>query len=405
MSIKKREIIENIKYNCISIIILINSFQLIFSWNFNIKFNMWIEYALVFLVLLFTKFKIKNINNIIIMSIFIFLFLLSYIFVNTPIVDYYINEFCLLSIPLLLIFLLDIDLKKFTKIFYVYNIINILLYLIYFLFNSNGLVKDYMTFGYYSIFSISYIILYSFYNKHYKIMICALVITPLIIINGNRGIILVLGVLIFSMILTSTKMSIFKKLVIFISIMVLLSNISSIAKAILDFSVSNFNISRTYSINNLYNMLEGEKAEDVLGSRYDIYMQAIKEIKKHLFLGMGIAGFQSQYGYFPHNIFLDVYSTFGIIMGTIYILYIVFLGVKMYKISKLDIQVKIMFLFMLSNLMKLMLSKTFVYDAVIWLYISFGNLIITKYYKEMNVNKKIIAVKGEKNDKKSITKN
>ena len=68
-----------------------------------------------------------------------------------------------------------------------------------------------------------------------------------------------------------------------------------------------------------------------------------------------------------------------IIFGTIYIMYLVYLGVRLNKIAKENVEIKILFIFMVANIMKLMLSKTFIYDSSIWIYISLGNLIITKY--------------------------
>lgn len=388
MVIKKAELIENIKYSLISIVILMNSFQLVLSWDFNISFNMWIEYVVVLIVLLFSKFKIKNMKNVIIICIVVLIFSINIVFANTLTLKYYVNQFELYALPLLLIFLIDIeDLKKFMKVFYVYNIVNIFLYLLFLFVFSDGVVKDYMTFGYYSIFSISYIILYAFYNRHYKTTIVAFAIIPLIVINGNRGTILVVGMLVSSMLLISSKMHIVKKLLIFILIMIFIFNINSIAKFLLDCTVKVFDVEKTYSITNLYNMLDSQGVGELFGPRYDIYEEAIKEIRQHPILGMGIAGFHNKYGYFPHNIFLDVYSTFGIIIGTIYLIYIILLGLKLHRISIENMQVRILFIFMLSNLMKLLLSKTFIYDPVIWLYIALGNLICSKYKEILNKGK------------------
>lgn len=389
MIIKKSELIENIKCNLISIIILMNSFQLILSWDFNIRINMWIEYGLIFLILIISKFRIKNIKNIIIMIVSLFIFAVNILLVNSKMLNEYIKEFFLMSLPLIIIFLIDIDLKKFTKIFYIYNIINAILYLLFLLLNGGNRVEDYMTYGYYSIFSISYIIVYSYYHKHLKTLICAFITIPIILINGNRGIILIIGMLILLILLVNNKINFLKKSIIFILIIILLLNINYIAKFILDFISNNYDIENSYSIRNLYSMLESNGTEQLFGGRYDIYKQSIQEIEKHPLLGMGIASFNEKYGYFPHNIFLDVYSTFGIILGTIYLGYLGVLGYKIYKISKGDMQVQILFIFMIANIMKLMISKTFIHDSVIWLYISLGNLIITKYYNKIkDINEK-----------------
>ena len=402
MLVKTKEIIEYTKCNIISIIILINSFQLVLAWSFKINFNAWIEYGLVFLVLALSKFKIKNIKNLIVISICALIFLLSKIFVNTNTLDYYINQFQLFALPLLIIFLVDIDIKKFLKVFFIYNIVNISLYLLLLFFFSNGIIEDYMTFGYNSIFSVSYIILYAFYNKHYKTMICAFAIIPLIIINGNRGTILVVAMMILLMLLISTKMHIAKKILIFALIMIIVFNINIIAKSLLDFAVDFFDVDMTYSIRNLYSMLDSHNIDDLFGARYDIYVNAINEIKSHPLFGIGVASFHEKYEFFPHNIFLDIYSTFGIIFGTIYLIYIINIGIKLYKISKEKVEVRIIFIFLIANLMKLILSKTFIYDPVMWIYIALGNLVCTKYKELLNKKPKEYLI--SKNEKEILKK-
>ena len=50
MKIKVNNIIDIIKYNLISIVILMNSLQFILSNDFNIRFNMWIEYGFIIII-------------------------------------------------------------------------------------------------------------------------------------------------------------------------------------------------------------------------------------------------------------------------------------------------------------------------------------------------------------------
>lgn len=404
MLINKRELIENLKYNLISIIILMNAFQLVLNWSFNININMWIEYALIILLLIISKFKIRNLKNILVILICSVIFAINILLNDTEILRFYLNQFLIFALPLLIIFMIDIDLKSFTKIFFYYNVINILLYLLYVLVYSNGSIKDYMSFGYFAMFSLSYIIVYAYYNKYFKTMICALVTVPIIIINGNRGTILIVGTLIFLIMLMSNKTNKIKKIAIFVLLMIIISNINNIAKFSLDFVTQVFKIEDTYSIRNLYNMLDSRSTESLLGGRYYIYENTVKEIGDHPILGMGVAAFQNKYGYFPHNLFLDVYSTFGIILGTLYFIYLVIMSIKLYKLSVVDMQVRILFIFMFANLMKLILSKTFIYDSAIWLYIALGNLILVKYKKRMHnqSNKMQILVEDKRENNKDV---
>ena len=388
MVIRKNELLENIKYNLISIIILMNPLQLILFWDFNIRINMWIEYGLILIILILVKFKIKSIKNLIVLFVSLFLFFINIILNNSTTLNEYLKEFLLKGVPLIIIFSFDIDMKKFAKIFYFYNILNAVLYLFLLVINGNNRIEDYMTFGYYTIFSISYIVVYAYYHRNIKTVIIALTTIPFILINGNRGIILVIAMLIFLLVFTNKKITLTKKILFFILSVIVLLNINSIAQNLLGLIANNFNVKDSYSIRNLYAMTESNGFEEMFGGRYGIYLQAIKEIKNHPIFGLGIAGFNAKYGYFPHNILLDIYASFGVILGTIYLFLLILLTCKFYKVSKANIEVRIFFIFILANMMKLILSKTFIHDSVIWLYISMGCLIITKYYYKRDIIKK-----------------
>ena len=381
---KRKKIIENVNCHIISIIILMNALQIIIAWDFGFIFNMWIEYVIILILLLINKVRIVNIKNIVAIGISGIIIAFNLLFNGSKTLNFYINEFLLFSLPLLLIFLIEIDLKKFTKIFFFYNIINTILYLLLLVINPEKLVEDYMTFGFYAIFSATYVFIYSYYYKNIKMMIFGIVSLPIICINGNRGTILIVAVALIIMLIMNAK-NLKKKIAIIFIFIILGMNINQIGRSILDFITQDLGIT-SYSVNNLYKMLESDDIETTIGGRYDIYRNALEEFEQHLILGIGIASFQEKYGYFPHNIFLDVYSTFGIIGGTLYFLYILFLIFKLYKISEQSLEVKILFIFMIANIMKLMLSKTFVYDPTIWLLISLGNYILVYNRKEKSKN-------------------
>lgn len=380
MKIKVNNIIDVIKYNLISIVILMNSLQFILSKDFNIHFNMWIEYGFIIIIFGISKFKIKSRKNLIVLLISILGFLISKLLVNSETLNYYINQFELYALPIIIIGLLDIDFKKFIKVFFVYNIIMVILYIVMLILNKGQDVEDYMTFGYYAIFSAIYVIIYSYYNKYKVSLILSCISIPFIIINGNRGTIIIFVTALILMFLTQKNTA--KGLIFSIFMIFIISNINNIAKTTLDFITDNFEIGNSYSIRNFYDMLNSNDSEDFLGGRYTIYEEAVTEIEQNLLTGMGIAKFQDKYGYFPHNIFLDIYVTFGIVLGTIYLCYLFRIGIKLYKYSKENLYVQILFMFLVANIMKLFLSKTFIYDPTMWLYIIMGNNIIEKMHME-----------------------
>lgn len=384
-----KNIIEILKYNFISIVILMNSLQFILSNDFKIKFNMWAEYIFIGAIFILFSFKLQNKRNIIILLISALFFCINKLFVNSETLDYYINQFELYALPIILFGLFKLDLKKFIKIFYWYSIVNLALYTLFLVINMGQKVEDYMTFGYYAIFSATYVMIYSYYKKNMFGLIFACATVPLIIINGNRGTIIVFGVAIIAIVFMGKN--VVKRLFFSILIIAVLANINVLALQTLNFVTSNFNIGDSYSVRNLYNMLGSNDSEDFLGGRYEIYEEVRREIEKNLLTGMGIAKFQDLYGYFPHNIFLDAYVTFGIIGGTVYLIYLLNIGIKFYRASKENIEIQILFIFLVANTMKLLLSKTFIYDPTIWLYIVIGNQVVTNY-------KILKETKNEKNN-------
>lgn len=372
-----KNIIDKINCHVISLIILMNAFQIILAWDFGFIFNMWIEYVIIIFLVIINKFKIVNMRNIITIGVVGIIFAFNKLFNDSKTLAFYVNQFVLFALPLILIFMINIDIKHFIKVFYIYNIINLILYLLLIVINPDKLIADYMTFGFYAIFSAIYVLIYAYYNKKKIMMTLSILALPLIFINGNRGTILIAATAILLMILMNAT-NIKKKIFLTIIIVIVGINATNILKGTLDFITKDLGVS-TYSINSLYRMLDSDNTESAIGGRYDIYQETAEEFKNHTIFGIGVGTFQEKYGYFAHNIFLDAYSTFGIIMATIYFIYLFYIGFKMYKISIKNIGVKILFIFMVANVMKLMLSKTFIYDPTIWLYISLGNFIVTKY--------------------------
>lgn len=384
----KKSIIEKINCHIISLMILMNSIQIIISWDFGLTFNIWFEYVLVIILFIINKFKMVNTKNIIIIGTTCLLFAINFICNDNQTLRFYIKEFLLFALPLLLIFLVKVDLKTFAKTFFGYNVVNLILYLLLIKINPTKLTTEYMTFGFYAMSSLTYVMLYAYYHKYIKTFIVSLLALPIIVINGNRGTIMIFGVALICMLLMNGK-SIKKKILIVSLLILIVININTIGRSILDFLTEDLGI-KSYSINNIYRMFESEDTEDALGARYDIYQYAIEETKTHLITGIGIAKFQDKYGYFPHNIFFDVYVTFGVIFGTAYLIYLGYLGIQLYKIAKTSIGVKILFIFMVANVTKLLLSKTFIYEPTIWLYISLGNYILYNNIKNKEEEDKYV---------------
>ena len=66
----------------------------------------------------------------------------------------------------------------------------------------------------------------------------------------------------------------------------------------------------SYAVRAITQMLNG--SSNGLAHRDIIWKNAINEIIKNPILGLGVGGYQAKYALYPHNIFLDMYLSFGI---------------------------------------------------------------------------------------------
>jgi hypothetical protein len=290
--------------------------------------------------------------------------------------SFYTREFIIYAAPLLLAFSVKLDLAEYGKTFLKYCLCVSLVYL-YILFTNSSLTsEDYMTFGYYAIFCAAYVTAYGIINKKKLLTILSVAYSLLIIINGNRGTLLVISCALVLSLILRKKRKPFIAIPIIASIMI---GYQLFKQAVVYLSVEK-NID-TYSINQFSDMLANGDLKSLLGGRYEIYQTAIHEINTHPLTGIGVGTYQAKYGAFPHNIFLDIFSTFGIIIGS-FMLYLLFSFIsRLYFVSKNKKHLLVFFIFLISINLKLLFSKVFIYDPFFWLLLAFGSNIITDSYR------------------------
>ncbi|BAR81105.1 uncharacterized protein KNN_00228 [Bacillus thuringiensis serovar tolworthi] len=141
----------------------------------------------------------------------------------------------------------------------------------------------------------------------------------------------------------------------------------------------------SYFINSLKSVLSVDKISGVFDNRDFIYEYGIHTIEENVF-GIGIGKFQSTYGVFPHNIFLDIFSTYGILLGGLIVVFLVYEIATCFMVVKNKKQL-IIFIVVLSNSFKLLVSKTFIYDPVFWLLICI--MVVIKGKKDSLSNNKL----------------
>lgn len=123
----------------------------------------------------------------------------------------------------------------------------------------------------------------------------------------------------------------------------------------------------SYSLRTLKIML-GDNADYIYDARLDIWNVAISKIKEGGLFGSGIGCFTSFYGTHPHNFFLDIGMTFGIVGLVISIFLITWCLIKIIRSE--DKEKKIFFgMFLFMWIVPLMISLTFWQHAPFWCFL------------------------------------
>ena len=358
----------------LSTIILMNSLQFALV-AFGASFNMFYwEYLLLLVLLITNKFKITNIYNILILLLCMTAYCIYHFVAPSATLSFYLREFVYFAAPLLIAFSFTINYKIFTKVFSYFCLATLLLLI--FVVSVNGVYSDgdYMVFGYSAIFCTTFLYIYGYFNK--KLWLCgaAIIGSFITIINGNRGTIMIIAAAIFfsALLRPDNRKERFRYIILAIVLgLITLSEFQNIITY-----VQNNITSQTYSVKALDKISQGNNIQDFLGGRYDIYQQAIGDILERPLTGFGIGGFQEKYAFFPHNIILDIYVTFGVIIGTLITIGIIRFCKLYYKYAVVSVSNSIMFIFGISIIFKLLLSKTFIYDPFFWLFIASGISVI-----------------------------
>ncbi|WP_236781733.1 O-antigen ligase family protein [Bacillus cereus] len=240
-----------------------------------------------------------------------------------------------------------------------------------------SIIHDYMTWGYYCVFGLSFILCDTIINKKFLKLIFLIPLLGITFINGPKGALIVILALLIMCFYKITN-SWLKRGLVSITIGILAVNFVSLLNGLIEILENISFTSNSYFINSLKGVLSDNKVSGVFDNRDFIYEYSMAMIKENTF-GVGIGTFESIYKVFPHNIFLDLFTTYGIVVGGLIIIFLIYEIITCYIAIQKKWQL-VMFIVIFSNSFKLLVSKTFVYDPVFWL------LICT-----------IVVIKGTKN--------
>lgn len=317
---------------------------------------------------------LKRIGNIFIISYLssIAVFLLSWLLFNMNInymfeIAFYYFLMCL---PNFLYYIAIKDKKIFLDMIINTSYYQIILVIVFFVATKIRASTYDMVYSYLSIVPII-ILIYKVFNKfNFLDIILAVTGGVIVLLVGARGPILCIIMFIFIYIISNSIIG--KKKIKFISILLIsliiiilvLLNFNIILNVINDILIKRNIYSRTVNI--LLNI--GEL--DFTTGRLDIYKICLEIIKNNPLFGLGIGGDRVVLdGTYPHNIILEIFMNFGVLFGSIFIIFIIFITIKSI-LSRNSTNRSLSIIFMGIGFIQLFISGSYLTSPNFWLYLS-----------------------------------
>ncbi len=100
------------------------------------------------------------------------------------------------------------------------------------------------------------------------------------------------------------------------------------------------------------------------------YKNALNLISQRLAFGYGIYGL-FMYTFYPHNLFLEILLGGGVFYFFIFIIAIILFIKKYIKIKKIDYNVSLLLIFLLSDVIMLMFSGSYLSSTILWFFMGF----------------------------------
>ena len=124
-----------------------------------------------------------------------------------------------------------------------------------------------------------------------------------------------------------------------------------------------------------------------IGDRVTLYRLALLETKAHPLKGLGAFGFHAKYGLYPHNFLLEAYADFGVIGGTILLVGILILVVRLFAAAKMCAGTERILLFLVAHLFMVLVSGSLYDMAMLQFGIGYAAFLPrhTKSHSEMPV--------------------
>jgi len=268
--------------------------------------------------------------------------------------------------------LIEVINKTYNVIFIFGALIGILVFV------NKASIGDYsMSLSYYMLLP-SIIGLYNFFKQnHLRSLLLSLISFFVILSLGARGPVMCLGFFIINYIIKNNLKINYKNLfLMFLAIMIfifLLLNFENIIFKLYNY-FTRFGIqSRTLLL-----LLEGRISQS--SSRNNLYNEIWYLIKDNPIFGIGLAGDRYYTGMYVHNIFLEILSGFGIIVGSFLVLLLLIICYKVFRMKNLN-NSNLLIIWMSIGLIPLLVSGSYLTHYQFWIFLG----IFLKLYRFPNV--------------------
>ena len=259
-------------------------------------------------------------------------------------------------------------------------------YQIYSLSLGRELENDNMYAAYNVLPSVMYLIYWALEHKKLKFWLVGVASVIMIFLFGTRGpvlaslVFLLIGIF-FYIIMQKSQLARVFYLVVFVVVIIIVSSQDFLLNAAEFLSEKFEDIG--FSTRVFDRFIEGEIAESK--GRETLYSQIIIAIKERPILGYGLMGDRPIIGFYVHNLFLELWCHFGVILGSVIILAIICIPVvALIKVRKSD---EFGFVLMLSCLVftKLMFSGSYIFEPYLFLLLGISVSLIRNKANNRNI--------------------
>ena len=271
------------------------------------------------------------------------------------------------------------DLKKLLYVVSVAGVFAMMAYQLYLAMSGREVIEDNMYAAYNVLPSAMYLVHYAFKNGKMSNWIFAIFAIFALFVYGTRGPILALFVFLVVEIFfiksgTRKTKAVFITIIIIAAILLISDKLSAMLinmiKPIFDrlgFSTRIFDL-----------FLKGNIATD---NGRDVLLDSIlSAIKEKPILGYGIMGDRPIIGTYSHNLFVELWCHFGVIIGSVFALILIRLVVRAFKIDDTGF----MMMMICTVFVKLMLSSSYLYESNLYLLLGIAVSLIRERKKCTN---------------------